>query len=94
MEKSESPWMQVAWKREREKEYISIWREAQEVMLGLGKRIEFDGGNVSSRGRKAARYLEGNLGQGEEYHQDGNRVQQERFLQEERTAKRIIQKAT
>ena len=33
MEKSESLWIQVAWDREREKEYISIWREAQEAML-------------------------------------------------------------
>ena len=28
MEKSESPWIQVALDREKEKEYISIWREA------------------------------------------------------------------
>ena len=34
MEKSESPWMQVAWDKEKEKEYVSIWRKTQEAMLG------------------------------------------------------------
>ena len=37
MEKSESLWIQVAWERENEKEYMSIWREAQEAMLGIRK---------------------------------------------------------
>ena len=50
MEKSESPWIQVSWDREKEKEYILIWREPQEAMLGLGKRIEFDGRNVILEG--------------------------------------------
>ena len=52
MEKSESPWIQVAWDREKEKEYISKWREAQEAVLGLGKRIEFDGGIVILEGER------------------------------------------
>ena len=43
---------------------------------------------------KAGKYLEGDLEQSEENHQEGDRVEQERFLQEERSAKRIIQKAT
>ena len=47
-----------------------------------------------TRGRKAGRYFEGNLGQSEETHREGDGVEQERFLQEERTAKRITQKAT
>ena len=50
MSKSESPWIQVAWDKEKEKEYISIWRDAQEAMLGLGKIIEFDGENVILEG--------------------------------------------
>ena len=29
MEKSKSPWIQVAWEREKEKEYVPIRREAQ-----------------------------------------------------------------
>ena len=52
MEKSETPWIQVACDREKEKEYISIWREAQEAMLGLGKTIESDGGNVMLEGER------------------------------------------
>ena len=44
MEKSESPWIQVPWEREKEK--------AQEAMLGLGNRIEFDGGNVILEGER------------------------------------------
>ena len=32
MERSESPWIQVAWDREKKKEYLSIWREAQEAI--------------------------------------------------------------
>ena len=52
MEKSESPWIQVAWDREKEKEYISIWRQAQKAMLGLGRRIEFDGRNIILEGER------------------------------------------
>ena len=52
MEKSESPWIQVAWDREEEKKCISIWGETQEAMLGLGKRIEFNGGNVIPEGER------------------------------------------
>ena len=37
MEKSESPCIQVSWDREKEKEYMSICREAQEAMRGLGR---------------------------------------------------------
>ena len=57
-------------------------------MLGLGKRTEFDVGNVTLEGER----LGGTWKESEENHQEGDSVEQERFIQEERTAKRIIQK--
>ena len=76
MEKSESPWKQEKiWDREKEKEYISIWREAQEAMLGLGKRIEFDGGNVTLEGERLEDTWKETWGKSEEKHQR-DRVEQ------------------
>ena len=38
--------------RKGERIHINIWREAQEAMLRLGKRIEFDGGSVIIEGER------------------------------------------
>ena len=52
MEKSASKWIQAVWEREKEKEYTSVKREAQEVMQEIGSRIDFEEGKVTLEGER------------------------------------------
>ena len=71
----------------------SIWREAQEAMLGLGKRIGFDGGNAILEGERLEGTWKETWGKVKKIIKKET-VEQVRFLKGERTAKRIIPKAT
>ena len=62
-------------------------------MLGLGKRIEFDGGSVIPEGERLEGTWKETSGKWKKIIKKET-IEQERFLPQERTAKRIIQKAT
>ena len=50
MEKSPSKWIQVAWEREKSKEYVSVKRETQDFMNDIGYPIVLEDGEITVKG--------------------------------------------